>query len=96
MECEEDEGDSEDEGDMEEKLRDRGKEVAQISINAIAGISDYTTMKVNGLHGKRNIYVLIDSGSTNNFIDTKLAETLGSKIKEAGRAKVAVADGTKI
>ena len=53
-------------------------------------------MKVRGYHQKKTIYVLIDSGSTHNFMDTKIAEMLGCKVKEAGRMKVAVADGNRI
>lgn len=96
MECEEEEVVSDEEEYTDGRAENGCREVAQISINAIACISDYTTMKVKGVHGKKNIYVLIDSGSTHNFMDTKLAEALGCKVKEAGRAKVAVADGTKI
>lgn len=60
------------EGEEEEKYQ--VEEQARISINAISGITDYTTMKFCGYHGKKTIYVLIDSGSTYNFIDTKVAE----------------------
>lgn len=79
----------------QEEVEHLDREVVQISINAIAGISDYTTMKVKGMHGKKTLYVLIDSGSTHNFIDSKVAELLGCRVREAGRAKVAVADGTR-
>lgn len=75
----------------QEEVEHLDREVVQISINAIAGISDYTTMKVKGMHGN----VLIYSGSTHNFIDSKVAELLGCRVREAGRAKVAVADGTR-
>lgn len=75
---------------------DDNSEIAQISVNAIAGITDYTTMKVKGTHGKKTIYVLIDSDYTHNFIDIKVANLLGCKLQEAGRARVSVADGTKI
>lgn len=81
----------------EEIVQTEGEgEIAQISVNAIAGITDYTTMKVKGTHGKKIIYVLIDSGSTHNFIDVKIANLLGCKIQGAGKARVSVADGTKI
>lgn len=53
-------------------------------------------MKVKGTHGKKTIYVLVDSGSTHNFIYVKIANLLGCKMQEAGKARVAVADGTKI
>lgn len=77
-------------------MEEEESELAQISVNAIAGITDYTTMKVKGTHGKKTIYVLIDPGSTHNFIDVKIANLLGCKLQEAGRARVSVADGTKI
>ena len=48
MECDDEGEDSDEEGDIEENSEGRGKEVAQISINAISGVSDYTTMKVRG------------------------------------------------
>ncbi|KAG2247460.1 hypothetical protein Bca52824_087088 [Brassica carinata] len=38
-------------------------DIAQISISAVAGVSDYNTMRVKGLHGKKHLYVLIHSGS---------------------------------
>lgn len=53
-------------------------------------------MKVRGIHGNKTSYVLIDLGSTYNFIDKKVVEMLGCKIKEAGRTKVSVADGNQI
>lgn len=71
-------------------------EIAQISINAVSRSTDYTTMRVRGVHGKRNLYILIDSGSTHNFVDKKIANLLGCTLETAGRARVAVADGTKI
>lgn len=35
-------------------------DIAHISFSAIAGISDYATMKVKGFYGKRPVFVLID------------------------------------
>ena len=52
-------------------------------------------MKVKGMLWKKTLYVLIDSGCTHNFIDSKVAELWGCRVREAGRAKVAVADGTR-
>ena len=43
----------------------------------VVGSTDYTTMRVRGTQGKKNLYILLDSGSTHNFIDTKIAEILG-------------------
>ena len=95
MECEEEDIFHEALDYEEEEEQYEAKDQARISINVISGITDYTTMKVRGYHGKKTIYVLIDSRSTHNFIDPKIAEILG-KIKEAGKTKVAVADGNRI
>lgn len=51
-------------------------DIAQNSLNAVAGVSDYTSMRVKGLPGKKHFYVLIDSGSTHNFMDKKIAKLL--------------------
>lgn len=71
-------------------------EIAHISVNAIAGVSDYTTMKVKGIYAKKPLFVLIDSGSTHNFMDTKVANRLGCKVIPPGLAKVTVADGGQL
>lgn len=71
-------------------------DIAQISLNAVSGVTDYTTMRVRGVQGKKNIYILIDSGSTHNFVDRDVANRLGCRIESAGKARVSVADGTKI
>lgn len=68
----------------------------QISVSVVAGISEYRTMKVKGVHGKRALFILIDSGSTHNFMDDKMAEKLGCHIKDAGMKNVAVADGRRL
>ena len=39
-------------------------DISHISVNAIAGISDYTTMKVKGVHRKRPVFVV--------FVGTKI------------------------
>ena len=68
----------------------------QVSLNAVSGISDYKTMRVKGMFGKRAIFVLIDSGSTHNFVDPKVAVTLGCQIEASRLTKVTVADGRKL
>lgn len=48
----------------------------QISIHALIGSPSYSTMRVKGTMGTRQLHILIDSGSTDNFIDTRLAQKL--------------------
>ncbi|CAL9223350.1 unnamed protein product, partial [Arabidopsis halleri] len=68
----------------------------QVSVSAVAGIADYRTMKVRGIHNKQVLFVLLDSGSTHNFMDPQTAERLGVCKKAAGLANVSVADGSKL
>jgi len=72
------------------------KPMPQISVNAVSGISGYKTMGVKGTVDKRDLFILIDSGSTHNFIDSTVAAKLGCHVESAGLTKVAVADGRKL
>ncbi|KAL8161992.1 hypothetical protein V2J09_013481 [Rumex salicifolius] len=56
----------------------------EISVNAMAGIVGYRTMRVK------------DSGSTHNFIDKNVVAKLGCSISSIGITKVTVADGSSI
>lgn len=63
----------------------------------MAGITEnYRTMKVRGVHGKRVLYIFIDSGSTHNFMDPEIAKKLNCEIKPPQMKRVAVADGGKL
>lgn len=48
-----------------------------ISLHAISGGETSETMKIAGNMGKWGIYILIDTGSTHDFLDLKLARRLG-------------------
>ena len=50
-----------------------------ISCNALAGITTPQTLKIEGQIKKKNVIVLIDSGSTHNFIHFKIAKELATK-----------------
>ncbi|KAG7572601.1 Neutral/alkaline non-lysosomal ceramidase C-terminal [Arabidopsis suecica] len=87
------------EGSMEEDLRltqDDGTPVPRVSVNAVHGLEDYTTMRVKGMHDNKYIFILLDSGSTHNFMDVKVASKLGCSIQRSGLKEVAVADGGRI
>jgi len=55
--------------------------IPQISINAMNGHSGFNTMRVNGHRGKKTLHILIDSGSTHNFLDEQLAKSLGCQLE---------------
>jgi len=88
--------DEEFEDALEELTGEEEKNMPQISVNAVSGISGYKTMRVKGAYGKKTLFILVDSGSTHNFIDSKVAAKLGCQIQDAGLARVSVADGRKL
>ncbi len=47
-----------------------------ISCNALAGITSPQTLKIKGYIKKKKLIMLIDSGSTHNFIHCKIAKEL--------------------
>ena len=47
-----------------------------ISCNALAGINTPQTLKIEGHIKKKNVIVLIDSGTTHNFIHCMVAKEL--------------------
>ncbi|GJR97046.1 retrotransposable element Tf2 [Tanacetum coccineum] len=71
-------------------------EIPQISLNALTRLTSYRTMRVIGHFGKQKIHILIDSGSTHNFLDVFMAKKLGCKIQQIDPLQVSVADGNKI
>ncbi|GAU25035.1 hypothetical protein TSUD_155090 [Trifolium subterraneum] len=54
----------------------------QLSLQALTGISTYQTMRISGLHDKKVIQILLDSGSTHNFLDLEVAKKLGCVLEE--------------
>ena len=71
-----------------------GAEVTpQLSINAMNGSPGYNTMRVNGDLGKKIIHILLDSGSTHNFLDEQLAKKLGYKLELIPTQSVIIAGG---
>jgi len=68
----------------------------QISVNALTGLAGFRTMRITGYHQKRPLHILIDSGSTHNFLDTQMAEKYGCIIETIAPLNVVVVDGSKI
>ncbi|KAK1427793.1 hypothetical protein QVD17_16488 [Tagetes erecta] len=67
-----------------------------ISLHAITGIPSFSTMKVVGAIGTKALQILIDSGSTHNFVDDKLANKLNCTLLPINDIPVTVADGNKL
>ncbi|GJS42584.1 hypothetical protein Tco_0567627 [Tanacetum coccineum] len=86
LEVEEEEYDGE--GELEEndavvEMPNEVTEFAQISGNAISGVTDYKTIRIVGHVGTRKVHMLMDTGSSHNFIDYALANSKGKKVMNA-------------
>ena len=67
-----------------------------MSVHAIAGATPHQTMRIRGNIKKKAIIILIDLGSTHNFLDVTVAKHTGCIIQQDKPLMVAVVDGTKI
>jgi len=72
------------------------EEFPEISLNAITGSPSPKTMRVVGLLRYHQVVILIDSGSTHNFIDMKLAATLGIRPVKQDGILVQIANGQEV
>lgn len=93
-EPEEEESEGEEEGTQNTITEDNN--TPKISLAAMTGISQPQTLKLKGHINKENVTVLIDTGSTHNFIDIKVARKLNLFVYPVLDMKVMVADGKKI
>ena len=101
MICPDEEGEGE---AVEEEVRDEAGENEElmednrvkISLNALSGSSNHQTLKLKGYSKKKPITILIDSGSTHNFLDLGTAKQTGCEILTTNPLWVTVADGSKI
>ena len=67
-----------------------------ISVSALAGNKSFSTMRVRGMCTGRSLHVLIDSGSTHNFLDLQAAQNLKCEIHPIATQTITVADGNQI
>jgi hypothetical protein len=73
-----------------------GEIVPEISLHAVTGSIHPKTMRVSGYLGNLKVVILIDSGSTHNFMDAALIHKLQLLINKASVVKVQVANGEVI
>ncbi|GKU89514.1 hypothetical protein SLEP1_g3643 [Rubroshorea leprosula] len=67
-------------------------------VHALSGGNSgaYRTMRVTGYVNKKPIHILIDSGSTHNFLEVNVAKRVGCKLQAVEALKVDVADGSSL
>ncbi|KAF2290896.1 hypothetical protein GH714_016291 [Hevea brasiliensis] len=68
----------------------------QMSLNAMRGTPGAQTMCVAGTCGKRSLQVLIDTGSTHNFLDSHIARKVGCELVKVTGVVVEVANGQEL
>ncbi|GAU45274.1 hypothetical protein TSUD_99960 [Trifolium subterraneum] len=67
---------------------------AQISFHAMSGSTDQTTIRIPGRLANHPVTVLIDGGSTHNFVQTRLAKFLNLPSLPTNTLKVMVGNGS--
>ncbi|RWV81792.1 hypothetical protein GW17_00056757, partial [Ensete ventricosum] len=77
----------------EEEAMEEESQPADYVVHALTDYSNPQTMKVGGLLKQQPITVLIDTGSTNNFLKSKVAAHLTFQIEGCNKFDVKVADG---
>ncbi|RZR98936.1 hypothetical protein BHM03_00028390 [Ensete ventricosum] len=78
---------------LEEEATEEEPQPADYAVHALAGYSNPQTMKVGGLLKQQPITILIDTGSTNNFLNSKVAACLALQIDGCKKFDVKVTDG---
>ena len=70
----------------------------QIYVHAINGLGTnrYKTIRVMVFVRKRPLHILVDSGSTHNFLDVNVDKKLGCKLEKVGPIRVDVANGSSL
>jgi hypothetical protein len=82
---------------VEKEEEDPGKyfmdQEPEISLNAITGTPNPKTMRMIGVIKGQQVTILIDSGSTHNFVDEQVAKLIGLKSTSKNVIKVRIANG---
>lgn len=68
----------------------------QLSVCALNGVNNPKVMRLTRMCGKMSIFILIDSGSTHNFVSEKTTSKLGCILKLVEETKVRVASGDEL
>ncbi|GJV17211.1 retrotransposon protein, putative, unclassified [Tanacetum coccineum] len=67
--------------------------IAQISLNALTGIHNFQTIRVKWVIRRQTVNILVDCGSTHNFVDLHMAKRIGCIMKPMYSLQVSVANG---
>ncbi|XP_042948527.1 uncharacterized protein LOC122281239 [Carya illinoinensis] len=84
------------ESEQEEAESSEPLEEAELSLNAISSVPRPTSMRVMAWVGKFEVTLLVDSGSTHNFINANIMTKIGLKPCAIEPFEVKVANGNKL
>lgn len=89
-----------DEGDIDadqnceyEEVDKDFNEILEISLNAITGSPNPRTMRLVGQIKYQGVIILIDSGSSHNFLDESISSKIALDIHQVDNIAVKVANG---
>ena len=82
--------------DNEDEEEPVSEKSPQLSIHALERTYNYQTMRVKGSVGRRDLCILIDSGSTHNFIDARIIDKLWCVMEAIKELKVLAANGNQL
>ncbi|KAB1203113.1 hypothetical protein CJ030_MR8G008945 [Morella rubra] len=80
-------------GDEEEEILEAIEADLEISLHALTGSLNPKTMRVVGRVGGQNVVILIDSGSTHNFLDPSIVKRGHLSVDRGEEIRVRVANG---
>ncbi|GKA17130.1 retrotransposable element Tf2 [Tanacetum coccineum] len=78
------------EGDDELNVQD---EIPQILLNALNWSNTFQTMRITGKVGKHELHILVDCGSTHNFLDVNVAKQVGCPVRSTYPLAVTIGGG---
>jgi hypothetical protein len=81
------------ESDSDNEESETTDDLLAVTVHALAGYSNPQTMRVSGYIKRQPVTVLIDTGSTNNFLDEDVAKRLSLPVETCDKFEVKLADG---
>ncbi|GJW79606.1 reverse transcriptase [Tanacetum coccineum] len=72
------------------------EELPQISLNALNGSNTFQTMRVIGKVGKHELHILVECGSTHNFLDDSVAKRIRCQWKKTCPLTVKLGEGKQL
>lgn len=75
---------------------DTSEEILCLSSAATHGTTGKKTLRLQGYMGQRQVLILIDSGSSGNYLSASLLDKIGGEVTTTTPAAVTIADGTKL